>query len=178
VAQVRRRAPAQCRSAAVSRPPELQPRRGEKVPVWRALGVDRAKASTLYSGPYGAPSAYGVIARLRSSSLKTVTTQPASGRGRRLRWLSGSPEGGIAKVPGCLTGESEERETWTAESLRTASSKESNFRTRNGQEETSAVNVSGQHQWSLVQRKLYRRLKVGPRQTCDQPRSDLSNLRV
>jgi hypothetical protein len=26
------------------------------------------------------------------------------------------------KDPGCLTGESEERETWTAESLRTASS--------------------------------------------------------
>src|ERR671923_1145280 len=28
---------------------------------------------------------------------------------------------GIATVPGCLTGESEERETWTAESLRAAS---------------------------------------------------------
>jgi hypothetical protein len=27
-----------------------------------------------------------------------------------------------ARFPGCLTGESEERETWTAESLRTASS--------------------------------------------------------
>jgi hypothetical protein len=32
------------------------------------------------------------------------------------------PEGGITLVPGCLTGESEERETWTAESLRAVSS--------------------------------------------------------
>jgi hypothetical protein len=32
------------------------------------------------------------------------------------------PEGGATLVPGCLTGESEERETWTAESLRAVSS--------------------------------------------------------
>ena len=39
-------------------------------------------------------------------------------RGCRLRRLSGLfGERGFA-VPGCLTGESEERETWTAESLR------------------------------------------------------------
>jgi hypothetical protein len=38
----------------------------------------------------------------------------------KLRRLSGVPEGGIAMVPGCLTSESEERETWTAESLRAA----------------------------------------------------------
>jgi hypothetical protein len=43
-------------------------------------------------------------------------------------------------VPGCLTGESEERETWTAESLRAASSLG-----RVRPDETSAVHVSGQH---------------------------------
>jgi len=45
---------------------------------------------------------------------------------RRLRFrLELSETGffdGISPVPGCLTGESEERETWTAESLRAASS--------------------------------------------------------
>jgi hypothetical protein len=46
------------------------------------------------------------------------------------------------KVPGCLTGESEERETWTAESLRAASSNGESFgffRKRAAMEETSAV---------------------------------------
>src|SRR5258707_15660504 len=38
----------------------------------------------------------------------------------KLRRLSGVLEGGIVMVPGCLTSESEERETWTAESLRAA----------------------------------------------------------
>ena len=45
---------------------------------------------------------------------------------RRLRFRPEHPEtrffDGISPVPGCLTGESEERETWTAESLRAASS--------------------------------------------------------
>src|ERR1700746_2704017 len=50
-----------------------------------------------------------------------VTRHPISIGGRKLRRLSGSPGGGTALVPGCLTGESEERETCTAESLRAAS---------------------------------------------------------
>jgi hypothetical protein len=66
----------------------------------------------------------GATARLRSSSLIVVTRLPITIGGPRLRRLSGSPEGGTALVPGCLTGESEERETWTAESLRTASRSE------------------------------------------------------
>ena len=37
-----------------------------------------------------------------------------------------SPGDGTTSVPGCLTGESEERETWTAESLRTAFPRGSN----------------------------------------------------
>ena len=48
-------------------------------------------------------------------------------------------------IPGCLTGESEERETWTAGSLRAASSDgEIRLQVRS-LEETSAVHVSGQH---------------------------------
>jgi hypothetical protein len=85
-----------------------------------------------------------------------------------------------ARFPGCLTGESEERETWTAESLRAASSNGEDFgflREKGGREETSAVDVLGQHcdrlgeqsfkksEWDLVKR-------------CDQPRSNLFNLRV
>src|SRR3981189_252614 len=37
-----------------------------------------------------------------------------------LRRLSGLPGRGTVRVPGWLTSESEERETWTAESLRAA----------------------------------------------------------
>jgi hypothetical protein len=63
----------------------------------------------------------GATARLRSSS--SIFGDKASDHGRKLHAstafrLSG---GGTAMVPGCLTGESEERETWTAESLRAAS---------------------------------------------------------
>jgi hypothetical protein len=39
-----------------------------------------------------------------------------------LRRLSGFPGRGLSSVPGCLKSKSEERETWTAESLRAASS--------------------------------------------------------
>jgi hypothetical protein len=49
-----------------------------------------------------------------------------------------------ARGSGCLTSESEERETWTAESLRAAFRAGESLRA-NGQEETSAVYVSGQH---------------------------------
>ena len=53
-------------------------------------------------------------------------------------------------VPGCLTGESEERETWTAESLRAAILERDWLRERPvaseiRPDETSAVDVSGQH---------------------------------
>ena len=69
-------------------------------------------------------------------------------RGCRLRRLSGLfGERGFA-VPGCLTGESEERETWTAESLRAASSGgliPGSIPAQLRPDETSAVHVSGQH---------------------------------
>ena len=87
------------------------------------------------------------------------------------------------KVPGCLTGESEERETWTAESLRTASSNGEglgrkawafSFRERSWKRlrrsyvsrfSTSADRASDRTCRDLVKR-------------CDQPRSNLFNLRV
>jgi hypothetical protein len=77
-------------------------------------------------------------------------------------------------VSGCLTSESEERETWTAESLRAAFAIGKPF-AQNGREETSAVDVSGQHydrdgeqspertEWDLVKR-------------CDQPGKVLIQL--
>jgi len=53
-------------------------------------------------------------------------------------------EVGAARLPGCLKSESEERETWTAESLRTASSNGEGFAfagRRTVMEETLAVYV-------------------------------------
>ena len=55
---------------------------------------------------------------------------------------------------GCLTSESEERETWTAESLRAAFRASESLRA-NGQEETSAVDVSGQHLVALIDWNRY-----------------------
>lgn len=69
----------------------------------------------------------GATARLRSSSL--IFGDQASDPNRRPEAstaLRASRRVGTALVPGCLTGESEERETWTAESLRTAFPRGSN----------------------------------------------------
>jgi len=98
-------------------------------------------------------------------------------RGCRLRRLSGLfGERGFA-VPGCLTGESEERETWTAESLRAASSGGSipgSIPAQLRPDETSAVHVSGQHHFREAEgvgatrvglMSTARTDEVGPRQT-------------
>jgi len=74
------------------------------------------------------------------SDVRVSAASPSPGRVRRNR-----------EVPGCLKSESEERETWTAESLRAASSNAEGFRTefllreKMRPDETSAVDVSGQH---------------------------------
>src|SRR6266480_686711 len=69
-------------------------------------------------------------------------------RKRGLRWRSRVSGGGTTLVPGCLTSESEERETWTAGSLRAASSREgaagrdfggTRFRSHHGSRKRSAV---------------------------------------
>ena len=86
-----------------------------------------------------------------------------------------------ARFPGCLTGESEERETWTAESLRTASSNGEGFgffweRGGHGRD------FGGQR--FKVHRAGHLRLRVQSVgvvdlvKTCDLPESISSNLRV
>jgi hypothetical protein len=72
----------------------------------------------------------GVTARLRSSSpIRASYADPASDFGRK-QGTSTSPTFGEwgHPVPGCLTSESEERETWTAESLRAVSRGQGNLR--------------------------------------------------
>ena len=106
-----------------------------------------------YIDRYGAPSAL----RRDDAPSKLLTDisdmAPDSGRRRGVSTALRRTGGRGRSVPGCLTGESEERETWTAESLRaicsdgSLASKEAGFRRTGGQEETSAVDVSGQHQF-------------------------------
>ena len=62
------------------------------------------------------------------------------------RNFGGSPDFGRTGPagPGCLTSESEERETWTAESLRAVGLRGETL-SRRRPDETSAVHVSGQH---------------------------------
>jgi hypothetical protein len=119
----------------------------------RMSGVDKAGRRGLYT-PNTARRRFGVMARLRSSSLIVVVETPIRLGGQVSAtfhlWKGG------ASVPGCLTGESEERETWTAESLRAASSIE---RTR--PDETSAVLrfrstpwPRKRTEWDLVKREV------------------------
>ena len=100
--------------------------------------VDRNRSRTLYRSSW-VRRRLGALARPRSPSLfYTVTEHRAM-----LVAMFASPRrmrGGC----GCLTSESEERETWTAESLRAAFRAGESLRA-NGQDETSAVDVSGQH---------------------------------
>ena len=100
---------------------------------------------------YGAPSAYG----LDGASAKLLTFSEEMPPIRLGGWrFVGFPvrrEVEAARLPGCLTSESEERETWTAESLRTASSNGEGFGfpRKRAVEETSAVNVLGHHLMSV-----------------------------
>jgi hypothetical protein len=86
-----------------------------------AAGELTAPTGPAYIHPYTARRPrYGAMARLRSSSRINVKRLPMVVGGRGLRPFSKSGEHGTT-VPGCLTSESEERETWTAESLRAVS---------------------------------------------------------
>src|SRR5262249_32697955 len=82
----------------------------------------QAKSPGHISASHGAPPG----SRRDGASTKLLTdarwTSFRFDRKRGLRWLSRATGGGDRLVPGCLTGESEERETWTAGSLRAASS--------------------------------------------------------
>jgi hypothetical protein len=84
------------------------------------VGVDIASGGGLYT-PNTAPPP----PRCDGAPPKFLTDtlgEHLSDFGRRggFRRSPGDPEKGPFAVPGCLTGESEERETWTAESLRAA----------------------------------------------------------
>jgi hypothetical protein len=89
--------------------------------IFTRRGVDKPTEGGLYT-------ASQVRRRLRRevapSKLLTDTGEQASDEASdagSFDGFSGAPGMGSA-IPGCLTGESEERETWTAESLRAASS--------------------------------------------------------
>jgi hypothetical protein len=86
------------------------------------------------------------------------------------------------KVPGCLKSESEERETWTAESLRAASSNGEGVGSR-------AWAFSQESGWKRLRRSYVSRFSTSADRAsgrtcrdlvkrCDQPRSNLFNLRV
>jgi hypothetical protein len=88
--------------------------------IFALPGVDNTCRRPLYTAPT-TRRRLGAKARLRSSSL---IGWPSSRFRSDARSFDGSPayrRRGL-KYPSCLTGESEERETWTAESLRAASS--------------------------------------------------------
>ena len=84
-------------------------------------GVDKPTEGGLYTPPQ-VRRRLGVRSRLRSSSLIRVNRLPM--KRRMLEASTGSPalRGWGLAIPGCLTSESKERETWTAKSLRAASS--------------------------------------------------------
>ena len=86
----------------------------------KPLTMERSEA---YISPLGAPPPQrdGVPAKPLTVYAVNHPARPWPRRMcglRRLRYLPGRS----CKAPGCLTSESEERETWTAESLRAASS--------------------------------------------------------
>jgi len=115
---------------------------------------------------------YGAMARPRSSSRISVKRLPIVVGSSGLR--SFSDFGTKTTVPGCLTSESEERETWTAESLRAVPEFGAiPYRVR--PDETSAVDVSGQHQLRAGRRGEMVGTLV---KRCDQPGEISSNLRV
>jgi hypothetical protein len=158
-------------------------------PRCAAVLLTRVKAGDYIRGSRCAVR-LGVLARLRSSSLNasfhTRTRHPISVGSKGLRRLSGLRRAGPS-VPGCLTGESEERETWTAESLRAVSFCRGATRGRRRRpDETSAVHVSGQHYCRASGRRereqsrarLSARTRVGPRQNVTSREKFSSNLRV
>ena len=116
-------------------------RGGFSLPGWLTC-----RQASAYITVIGHAAAFGATARLRSSSL--IFGDKASDPNRRRRSstaLRHTGGWGPPRSPGCLIGESEERETWTAESLRAASSIEDLSSIVVRPDETSAVDVSGQH---------------------------------
>jgi hypothetical protein len=98
--------------------------------IFRDVFVNRVltvTAAPAYIPPHGAAAA---SVRWRASEALhrySVTSLRSQVGGLGFDRPSRPLEGGIILIPGCLTGESEERETWTAGSLRTASHRRSNL---------------------------------------------------
>ena len=95
--------------------------RGREFPRFALARVLTSFGARAYIRPSRRAARLGVMARLRSSSLTirwTGVRMPSEAS-----CFGGSPGNrgeGPLRVPGCLTSESEERETWTAGSLRAA----------------------------------------------------------
>lgn len=131
----------------------------------RARGhVDLLTMALTMLGPrdYKPPGRRGrrcTMVRLRRSSLRCSDEAADSHRLQSVvfGWkMDGSPGWREGFGPGCLTSEVEERETWTAESLRAASS----F-VRSRPDETSAVErFLGQHHLDVVRRSNAGRLRA------------------
>ena len=70
------------------------------------------------------------------------------------------PEGriGIPAIPGCLTSEDEERETWTAESLRVSLLKSFGFSDRDRTKDFGGTRFKGN---TIVARDVNRRQLIG-----------------
>jgi hypothetical protein len=112
------------------------------LPFFCAGGVDNFSGRALYTA---------LTARRRPrrddapAELLTETRWISFRSARKLgAWVFLRKEGGTGTVPGCLTSESEERETWTAESLRAVFL----LKERGRPDETRRFNVFGQHAWS------------------------------
>src|ERR1051325_4609269 len=127
-----------------------------------------------YIRPHTVRRRLGAMARPRSSSLIFGDQPPMEVGGLVLRRLPGRSGEGTSAVPGCLTSESEERETWTAESLRTAAS-DGAIRTGHGRwKRLRRYTFLGQHCDHASDQSgtssMWRRASVVTRaKRCDQP---------
>ena len=145
--------------------------------------LTRNRAPNIYPVT-GAPHCLGVTSRL--SKHLTRNSEPSfrsvvGGREASPVFVPGLRGWGLP-APGCLKSESEERETWTAESLRAASKDMLRHGRGCGQvENTSAVYVSryiatGRATGQVDGPRQRWRRASDTSETCDQPRSNLMKL--
>ena len=125
---------------AIQCPPRVAPTRcayakrcrsfRRRIGVFAALGVDNRGVESLYTASWRA-AAWRDGASAKPLTVHTVTEHPAMFFNGHVRVAAPVERVFFVvrsrKVPGCLTSELEERETWTAESLRTASSNGEGF---------------------------------------------------
>ena len=146
-----------CRGAARDKSRQTSPLSYTLASVLFAPGWLTKRGAAPYIRPLGRAAAWRDGASAKPLTVHTVTEHAAM-----LSWpcsrrcvecvgfyclrplLPGRMRRRGCKVPGCLTGESEERETWTAESLRAASGRGNLARKRPGRD-FGGRHVSGQH---------------------------------